>query len=161
MRISHSEAGAVKVGTSLGNHAEAKLAALLLTRIIRDANNNTSSDAVAVITFYAAQVSLIKSELRERGLEGVRVATVDGFQGAEKEIVVLSFVRGHGCMGVGFLKDFRRLNVALTRARSALVVLADVDALSLDAAWDVADLCRDAKERGVVVAAASLRGVLS
>lgn len=151
----YSEAGAVKVGTSLGNHAEAKLAAFLLSRI------NSSSDAVAVITFYAAQVSLIKSELRARGLEGVRVATVDGFQGAEQEIVLLSFVRGHGCMGVGFLKDFRRLNVALTRARSALVLLADVDALSLDASWDVADLCRDAKERGVVVAAAALRDVLS
>ena len=75
-------------------------------------------------------------------------------------MVVLSFVRGHGAMGVGFLRDFRRLNVALTRARSALLVLADTEALSQDPAWDVAALCRDAQERGVVMPAESFHAAL-
>jgi len=153
-----SETGATKVGTSLGNEAEAKLAARLVERFVRGAS--ATPDAVAVITFYKGQVSVIRRELRERGIEDVRVSTVDGFQGAETDIVVLSFVRGHGCMGVGFLEDFRRLNVALTRARSTLVVLSDVSSLSLDHTWDVAAMLQDAKERSVVLPAAALRGVL-
>lgn len=155
----YGETGTVKVGTSMGNEAEAKLAALLVNHIVRGVS--TASNAVAVITFYAGQVSVIKRELRERGLEAVHVSTVDGFQGAESDIVVLSFVRGHGCMGLGFLKDFRRLNVALTRARLSLVVLLDVEALSADPTWDVAALCQDARKRGIMLPAAVLRGVLS
>ena len=53
----------------------------------------------------------------------MRVATVDGYQGAEADIVILSFVRGSNSRGVGFLKDMRRLNVALTRSQPEILHL--------------------------------------
>jgi predicted DNA helicase len=75
---------------------------------------------IGVITPYDDQVNLIR-----RNLPGVRVSTVDGFQGREKEIILLSLVRSNPKGEVGFLKDTRRLNVALTRACSKLVVIGD------------------------------------
>ena len=51
--------------------------------------------------------------------------TVDSFQGSEADVVVCSFVRGNTKASVGFLGDFKRLNVALTRARHALVICAN------------------------------------
>lgn len=154
----HGQGGAVKAGTSLSNPGEASLAARFVAHVVQ--SSKVSPDRVVVITFYSAQVALIQRELYGAQVEGVRVATVDGFQGAESDIVVLSFVRGQGTMGVGFLKDYRRLNVALTRAKCVLVALADVASLTRDPSWDVAALCRDAEERRVVVPAESFRSRL-
>lgn len=75
----------------------------------------------AIITPYAAQARKLRSQV-PRGLE---VGTVDGFQGREKEIILLSLVRSNDQGEVGFLSDTRRMNVALTRARRLLVVLGD------------------------------------
>jgi superfamily I DNA and/or RNA helicase len=77
---------------------------------------------IAVITPYAAQVRLLRERLRISGLE---VDSVDGFQGREKEAVVLSLVRSNPEGDVGFLADVRRMNVALTRARRKLLVIGD------------------------------------
>ena len=57
------------------------------------------------------------------------VHTVDSFQGSEADVVILSFVRANTAANVGFTSDFRRLNVALTRARRALIALAHADTL--------------------------------
>ena len=67
---------------------------------------------IAVVTPYSAQVSLVRGALREKGgsFEDVEVGTVDGFQGREKEAVVLSLVRSNGDGEVGFLGEKRRLN---------------------------------------------------
>jgi ATP-dependent RNA/DNA helicase IGHMBP2 len=75
----------------------------------------------AVITPYAAQARLLKS-LFPRGVE---IGTVDGFQGREKEVVILSLVRSNERGEVGFLGDTRRMNVAVTRARRLLLVVGD------------------------------------
>ena len=77
---------------------------------------------VGVISPYADQVDLVDRQLDEDELE---VRTVDGFQGREKEAIVISLVRSNGRGEVGFLEDVRRLNVALTRARRKLVVVGD------------------------------------
>ena len=82
-----------------------------------------------MITPYAAQARLLGSLLPAAGLE---IDSVDGFQGREKEAVVISLVRSNAEGQIGFLADVRRMNVALTRARRKLLVVGDT-----------ATLCRD------------------
>jgi len=83
---------------------------------------------VAVIAPYAAQVRRLRELLPVSGLE---IDSVDGFQGREKEAVVLSLVRSNAENEIGFLADVRRTNVALTRARRALIVVGDSATLSV------------------------------
>ncbi len=78
--------------------------------------------AIAVITPYAAQARWLRERLK---LPEVEVDTVDGFQGREKEAVVVSLVRSNREGEIGFLSDVRRMNVALTRARRKLIVVGD------------------------------------
>jgi superfamily I DNA and/or RNA helicase len=83
---------------------------------------------IAVIAPYAAQVRRLRRLLPVVGLE---IDSVDGFQGREKEAVVLSLVRSNGEGEVGFLADERRMNVALTRARRKLLVVGDSATLAV------------------------------
>jgi len=80
---------------------------------------------IGIITPYNAQVKLIKKLL---SVEEVEVKSVDGFQGREKEIILISFVRSGE--KIGFLKDLRRLNVALTRAKRKLICVGNSKTLS-------------------------------
>lgn len=77
---------------------------------------------VAIIAPYAAQVRYLRQQLDIPGLE---IDTVDGFQGREKEAVIITLVRSNPSGEIGFLADKRRMNVALTRARRRLVVIGD------------------------------------
>ena len=84
---------------------------------------------IAVITPYNAQVDHLRRTLD--GLEpGIEIDTVDGFQGREKEAVVLSLVRSNDRGEIGFLSDERRLNVAITRARRHVAVIGDSATIS-------------------------------
>jgi hypothetical protein len=85
---------------------------------------------IGIITFYAAQVALLKQEfskIRVPNKENVTISTVDGFQGEEKDLIFLSTVRA--CKDVGFLKDIRRLNVAITRPRHNLFIFGNGSSL--------------------------------
>jgi ATP-dependent RNA/DNA helicase IGHMBP2 len=104
------------------NPGEAELAAAEVERIL--ALGVAPAD-VAVISPYDAQVQRLRQLLAARIDEGLEVDTVDGFQGREKEAVVVSLVRSNGTGEVGFLADVRRMNVAITRARAKLVVVGD------------------------------------
>ena len=88
-----------------------------------------TGDALAVIAPYAAQVRWLRERLRSPGLE---VDSVDGFQGREKEAIVISLVRSNAAGEIGFLADVRRMNVALTRARRKLIVIGDSATLASD-----------------------------
>ncbi|MGL6072559.1 MAG: AAA domain-containing protein [Fimbriiglobus sp.] len=84
-------------------------------------------EVVAVISPYNGQVRYIREKLGESGIE---VDSVDGFQGREKEVILISLVRSNPDGQIGFLSDVRRTNVALTRARRKLIVIGDTATLS-------------------------------
>ncbi len=77
---------------------------------------------IGIIAPYAAQVRLLRDQMDVPNLE---IDTVDGFQGREKEAIVISLVRSNSTCEIGFLADTRRMNVALTRARRKLIVVGD------------------------------------
>jgi len=84
-------------------------------------------DEIAVISPYSAQVRLLTSLFSVPDLE---IDSVDGFQGREKELVIVSLVRSNLTGELGFLNDTRRMNVAMTRARRKLIVIGDSATLS-------------------------------
>jgi superfamily I DNA and/or RNA helicase len=79
------------------------------------------------ISPYAGQVELAKSSL-----ENTRVSTIDSFQGQEADVIILSLVRSNPDGNIGFLKDYRRMNVAMTRAKEKLIVIGDSTTLGKD-----------------------------
>lgn len=140
-------------GHSLVNRAEADAAIALYDSLQTHAKSSLAG-RVGFITMYKAQVALMRSLFRARyGAEAVDDATfntVDGFQGQEKDIIVLSCVRSNARGAIGFLGDQRRLNVALTRARSNMFVLGDATMLERsNPVWE--RLVREARERGHTV----------
>jgi superfamily I DNA and/or RNA helicase len=151
-------------GGSYCNTAEAE-AVLELVKKLRAASDATewySVEKIRIITFYQAQVSLIKRLLSENGLGQIVVATVDSSQGCEADIVIVSFVRSHdACRGgnhsAGFLSDDRRLNVALTRAKYQLVCVGNARGLqSISGASTLQSLALDAHERKSVISEEAL-----
>jgi ATP-dependent RNA/DNA helicase IGHMBP2 len=87
---------------------------------------------IAVIAAYSAQARKLRDLLRVERAAGVEVGTVDGFQGREKEAVLVDLVRSNERGEIGFLSDTRRMNVALTRAKRFLLVVADSATLGRD-----------------------------
>jgi predicted DNA helicase len=81
---------------------------------------------LAVIAPYKDQVDLFK---KHNNIENLEINTVDGFQGREKEVILISLVRSNSHNNIGFLRDLRRLNVALTRAKRKLIIIGDSSAI--------------------------------
>ncbi len=104
------------------NAGEAELAAAEVARVLA---LGVSPAEVAVISPYDAQVQRLRELLAGELDRGLEVDTVDGFQGREKDAVIVSLVRSNDGGEVGFLADVRRMNVAMTRARKKLVVIGD------------------------------------
>jgi superfamily I DNA and/or RNA helicase len=111
-------------GESRRNPQEAELVARKVRALLAA---GVAPQDIAVIAPYAAQVRRLRELLPVAGLE---IDSVDGFQGREKEAVVLSLVRSNAEGEIGFLADVRRTNVALTRARRKLLVVGDSATLS-------------------------------
>jgi len=126
--------------TSKENAGEAKLVEEIAERLL---SLGVKPEDIAVISPYDDQVALIRKELRVEGLE---IKTVDGFQGREKEVVIVSFVRSNKSREIGFLKDLRRLNVSITRAKRKLVLIGDSHTLESEGCYK--RLVELAKERG-------------
>jgi senataxin len=136
------------------NSQEAAVAVSLYAKLVQECKGIDLSFRVGVITAYKAQVGELRKQFRRQFgdeiLSKVDFNTVDGFQGQEKDIIILSCVRGGNGEGggIGFLSDVRRMNVALTRARSSLFILGDSRALRTNESWG--KLVEDATERGVL-----------
>lgn len=86
-------------------------------------STNTQGCSIGIISPYAEQVRRLEMEISKR--ERMTVQTVDSFQGQERDIIYISLVRNNEDGHIGFLKDYRRMNVAMTRARKKLVVIGD------------------------------------
>ncbi len=112
-------------GESKFNAGEARLVARKVKALLAA---GVRPEDIAVIAPYGAQVRRLREEFTVPGLE---IDSIDGFQGREKEAVVLSLVRSNAIGEVGFLADIRRMNVALTRARRKLIVVGDSATLSI------------------------------
>ncbi|KAI8973348.1 P-loop containing nucleoside triphosphate hydrolase protein [Mycotypha africana] len=110
---------------SKANELEVELAVHHIRALMDD---GLTEDQIGVITPYAAQVARLKRDIRETW-PAIEIGTVDGFQGREKEAIVLSLVRSNDDGEVGFLAERRRLNVAMTRAKRHLCVICDSDTL--------------------------------
>ncbi len=105
----------------------AEEAELLLSHLKKLLALGVKPGEIAVISPYSAQVRLLTSRMPDPAIE---VDSVDGFQGREKELVMLSLVRSNMEGELGFLADTRRMNVAMTRAKRKLVVIGDSATLS-------------------------------
>ncbi|MFC2291053.1 MAG: ATP-binding protein, partial [Prevotella denticola] len=124
------------VGSSFGriNKGEAELTLKTLkdyfTKIGRQRVLEERID-VGIISPYRAQVQYLRSLIKKREFfkpyrSLVSVNTVDGFQGQERDVILISLVRSNEEGQIGFLRDLRRMNVAITRARMKLIILGNV-----------------------------------
>lgn len=108
-----------------------------------------TSSRLAIISPYRHQVKLLRERFRETyGVESdnfVDINTVDGFQGREKDVAIFSCVRASKERSIGFVADFRRMNVGITRARSSVLVVGSASTLKRDEHWQ--NLVASAEQR--------------
>ena len=128
------------VGESFGriNKAEAELTLLALENYFKKIGKERILDEridVGIISPYRAQVQYLRRQLKKK--EWVKpfrhlisVNTVDGFQGQERDVILISLVRANDEGQIGFLRDLRRMNVAITRARMKLIILGDASTMT-------------------------------
>ncbi|MCJ1317025.1 hypothetical protein MMC15_002346 [Xylographa vitiligo] len=109
------------LGDSKSNEMEAALVKYHVRHLV---DAGIQAEEIAVVTPYNAQLSLLSKELKER-FPGIELGSVDGFQGREKEAIIVSLVRSNPDHEVGFLAEKRRLNVAMTRPKRHLCVIGD------------------------------------
>lgn len=109
-------------GTSLQNEGELNI----VKQLIETASVNKFQ--TAFISPYSGQVTAAKEQLPKE----MRISTIDSFQGQEKENIILSLVRSNDDGDIGFLKDYRRMNVAITRAKEQLIVIGDSATIGAD-----------------------------
>ena len=109
-------------GTSLMNKGEIDI----ILKIIE--KDNLQLNQTALISPYSGQVTLAKETLKS----ALRISTIDSFQGQEEENVIISLVRSNNEGQIGFLKDYRRMNVAMTRAKEKLIIIGDSSTLAKD-----------------------------
>ncbi len=125
---------AVKKGSpSKYNPLEAKFVVGLVEKLLKA---GAKEEFIGIITPYKDHEEYIKqmlqnsSQLHNSTISQLEVKSVDGFQGREKEIIILSLVRANDKEEIGFLNDLRRLNVAITRPKRKLIIVADAKTLS-------------------------------
>ncbi|KAH0794228.1 regulator of nonsense transcripts 1 [Histomonas meleagridis] len=138
-------------GASYINRLEAYLVSQIISKLC---HAGVDPNQIGVITPYAGQRFYLKQFLSTAGdlpmelYSYIEVASVDSFQGGERDYIIFSCVRNNKST-IGFLKDPRRLNVALTRARKGLMIIGSAKCLSMDISWYA--LIKHFQERQVLV----------
>lgn len=127
-------------GTSYLNRTEAELVEKIVTRLLK---SGVMPQHIGVVTPYEGQRAFCVNHMQRAGTwrpelyKKIEVASVDSFQGREKDFIILSCVRSNDHQGIGFLNDPRRLNVALTRARCGLIIIGNAKVLSKQPLWNL------------------------
>ena len=109
-------------GISLQNEGELRIVQQLIN------TGDFKIDDTAFISPYSGQVTAAKDLLPA----GIRISTIDSFQGQEQHSIIVSLVRSNDDGDIGFLKDYRRMNVAITRAKEQLIVIGDSATIGAD-----------------------------
>eukprot|EP00601_Ochromonadales_sp_CCMP2298_P010786 CAMPEP_0173262828 /NCGR_PEP_ID=MMETSP1142-20121109/27004_1 /TAXON_ID=483371 /ORGANISM="non described non described, Strain CCMP2298" /LENGTH=862 /DNA_ID=CAMNT_0014198035 /DNA_START=20 /DNA_END=2608 /DNA_ORIENTATION=- len=139
-------------GTSFLNRTEGALVEKLVTLMLK---KGITSDQIGVVTPYEGQRAYVVQHLQKAGslraelYKELEVASVDSFQGREKDFIILSCVRSNMQQGIGFLRDPRRLNVALTRAKYGCIIIGNARLLARNPLWY--SLLTHFQERGCIV----------
>ncbi|KAL7102526.1 hypothetical protein ACP275_08G125400 [Erythranthe tilingii] len=137
-------------GYSRKNMVEVAVTVMLVQKLFKAWNGSNEKLSIGLISPYAAQVAAIRDKLQRKYEKFdkfiVNVKSIDGFQGGEEDIIIISTVRSHKGGSIGFLSSPQRTNVALTRARHCLWILGNERTLSKsDSVWEA--LISDAKQR--------------
>lgn len=151
----------MSLGESKSNELEAALVKVHVSNLV---GAGLKPEDIAVVTPYNAQLAIL-SQLLKEAYPGIELGSVDGFQGREKEAVIVSLVRSNAEHEVGFLGEKRRLNVAMTRPKRHLCVIGDSDTVGRGSKFlkrwmefleehadlrypNVSDICVDEREGG-------------
>ena len=125
-------------GTSYLNRAEAVACEIIVTKFLK---SGITPSQIGIITPYEGQRAYLTGYMQRSGTlssqlyNDIEIASVDSFQGREKDYIILSCVRANQHQGIGFLNDPRRLNVALTRAKYGVVILGNAKVLARQMLW--------------------------
>lgn len=139
-------------GTSYLNRTEVANVEKLVTKLIKA---GMKPDQIGIITPYEGQRAHLIQHMQLSGsisqklYEELEVASVDAFQGREKDFIIISCVRANEHQGIGFLNDQRRLNVALTRAKYGIVVIGNCKVLAKHPLWN--QLLKNYQDEGELV----------
>lgn len=139
-------------GTSYLNRTEAANVEKITTRFLKA---GLKADQIGIITPYEGQRAYLvqyfqyQGSLHSKVYQEIEIASVDAFQGREKDIIILTCVRSNEHQGIGFLNDPRRLNVALTRAKYGIIIVGNPKVLSKQQLWN--NLLNFYKEKKVLV----------
>ena len=112
---------------SICNLNEVYIIEVILSKYL---NLGIKPEDIGIITPYWSQVAVLRETFGD--IPKLDISTVDGFQGCEKELIIISFVRSNPEKKVGFLSEIRRINVTVTRAKRCCFVIGDIETLSSD-----------------------------
>ncbi|KAM7250769.1 hypothetical protein ACFE04_022652 [Oxalis oulophora] len=137
---------------SLENVDEVDFVLLMYLKLVTKFPELSSNSQLAIISPYRRQVELLEDRFEktigDKYKQVVDINTVDGFQGREKVVVIFSCVRANEKKSIGFVSDFRRMNVGITRAKSSVLVVGSASTLRNDEHWN--NLIESAEKRNTL-----------
>ena len=132
---------------SHSNEHEAKFVIQLCYYFIKQGYSNQQ---ITILTMYSGQILKIRKLMSKEILSGIRISSVDNFQGEENDIIILSLVRSNEEGRVGFLKEPNRVCVALSRAKMGLFVIGNFDMLKKEGGTEWTSIIEDMEKRALI-----------